>query len=523
MIFVDGIGDVTYKPATQMQLKNFSKSFTKDQSNSKEVQDSDKEGQDIKRSKLEDETEPKKKVEDEETRRKRLEDGKKIILTLDETLPKAETIKIYQAINYRGCRLKIYGWVHRLRRQGKNLMFITLRDGTGFLECVLNDVLCQTYNAILLSNEASVMLIGFITEIPKGKNAPGGHEMHVDYWELVAFGPPGGADHIQKAEPDIQADNRHIMIRSERNSKILKMRSVLVQAIREHYFAREYCEVTPPTILKTQGEDISTLFKVDFFGETAHLTQSSQLYLETCLSSLGDVFCFGQCFIAEKIMTCSHLAENTLLEVECPFIELEGLMVRLEDLICDVVDRILKSPYGLIIYELNPDIEIPEKPFMRMNYSDAIKYLNDNNISRKDGRYFEFGDDIPEMTKRLMADMINKPILLCRFPSAIKPFYMSKYKENEELTESIDLLLPDGGEIAGGSMRIWHLDELLKGYEMVGIDPELYFWYNDQRKYGSCPHGGYGLRLERLMCWLLNCKHISEACLYPRYFNNCKF
>uniref|UniRef100_A0A8C9U061 Asparagine--tRNA ligase, cytoplasmic n=1 Tax=Scleropages formosus TaxID=113540 RepID=A0A8C9U061_SCLFO len=450
----------------------------------------------------------KKEAEDAERREKNLEEAKKIIIENDPHLPKPQTVKIHRLEKYREQRVKVFGWVHRLRRQV-----------WGF--CLFN---CQCYNGLVLSTESTVALYGTVKPVPEGKQAPGGHELQCDFWELVGLAPAGGADNLlnEESEVDVQLNNRHMMIRGENVSKILRVRSAVTQCFRDHFFSRGYCEITPPTLVQTQVEGGSTLFSLNYFGEQAYLTQSSQLYLETCIPALGDTFCIAQSYRAEQSRTRRHLAEYTHIEAECPFMTFEDLLNRLEDLICDVVERVLKSPVAPLLHDINPSFKPPKRPFKRMNYSEAIEWLKAHDIKKDDGTYYEFGEDIPEAPERLMTDSINETILLCRFPANIKSFYMQRCPEDRRLTESVDVLMPSVGEIVGGSMRIWDSKELLEGYQREGIDPTPYYWYTDQRIYGTCPHGGYGLGLERFLTWLLNRHHIRDVCLYPRFIQRCR-
>lgn len=324
---------------------------------------------------------------------------------------------------------------------------------------------------------------------------------------------------------------------------ILRMRSLAVQCFREHFFQKEFVEVTPPTLVQTQVEGGSTLFKFDYFGEPAYLTQSSQLYLETAVPALGKVFCVLPSFRAEKSRTRRHLAEYTHFEAELGFITYEDLLNILEDMVVDVAERLMKKagPEVLVcvlgsndstifligsvcVQSLNPSFEVPKKPFLRMDYTDAIKYCRENNIYKceETKTHFEFGDDIPEGPERRMTDQIGRPIFLCRFPTSMKPFYMARCGEQGEFTESVDCLMPGVGEIIGGSMRAWDYQQLMDGYKHEGIDASPYYWYSDLRKYGSCPHGGWGLGIERYLCWILGQDHIRNVCLYPRHIGRCK-
>jgi asparaginyl-tRNA synthetase len=443
-------------------------------------------------------------------------------------LPAARSIKIKEALQARtsGERVSISGWVHRLRHQGKSMTFITLRDGSGFLQAILQGPLAKCRQAQDLTLESSVTLCGYIKPVPEGQNAPGGHELHGDNWSVIHAAPSGDEAYETKlgrdANPDTLYNLRHLVLRGETASSLMKLRAAFLRAFRDHYFEYGYTEVTPPCMVQTACEGGSTLFNFNYYGETAYLTQSSQLYLETCYSSLGDVYCIQSSFRAEASRTRRHLSEYTHIEAECSFITFAQLQDRLELLVCDVLDRVANGPFGDLFRQMSPDFVVPKRPFRRMNYTDALEWLREHKVVKEeDGKPFEFGDDIPEKPERFMTDSIGEPIFLCRFPASLKAFYMMKDCTDPRLTESLDLLMPGVGEIVGGSMRIWDSKELFAGYAREGIDPTNYYWYTDQRKYGSCPHGGYGLGLERFLAWCLKREHVREVCLYPRYMKRC--
>ncbi|VDK41445.1 unnamed protein product [Taenia asiatica] len=444
-------------------------------------------------------------------------------VTEDFSLPAAIRAKIRDLDKFVGKRVQVFGWVHRIRRQSKQLMFIILRDGTGLLQCLLTGDLSRTADGLTLSTESSVFVKGTVSKVPAGQKAPGDVEVQVDYWECIGKAPAGGVEAVvtDESEIDWQLDQRHLMLRSSKGYTIVKLVAVIAEAFREHYKDRGFTEVHPPTLVQTQVEGGSTLFKLDYFGEPAYLTQSSQLYLETCIPAVGDCYCMVRSYRAERSRTRRHLSEYVHIEAESPFIEFDDLLNQIEDLVVDVSERVMKKA-GDMILEINPKFKPPGKPFRRLEYRQALVELEKLCIFKDPPKPFVFGDDIPELPERKLTDTMNCPILMTKFPTALKPFYMQRVKDDPSVTESVDLLLPGVGEIVGGSMRMTDHNGLMEGYQREGIDPTPYYWYTQQREFGTCSHGGYGLGFERFCTWMLGQNHIRDVCLYPRYTGRCK-
>ncbi|KAK3938603.1 hypothetical protein QBC46DRAFT_389840 [Diplogelasinospora grovesii] len=422
-------------------------------------------------------------------------------------------------------RVRVQGRVQRVAKQG-GLMFVTLRRGLNLMQCLLAGELAKTYDALTLMRETSMEVFGELWEVPAGAHAPLNRELHADYFRIIAVAP-GGDDAFtnlvpEDGDPNTLLNLRHLTLRHDKPSAVMFVRGVLEGAFHTAYKEMDVKKVSPPALVQTQVEGGATLFKFDYYGETSYLTQSSQLYLETVLPSLGDVYCIEKSFRAEKSLTRRHLSEYTHIEAELDFITFDDLLTHLEAVICRVVDLTLEDPVaGELVKKYNPEFKKPSRPFLRMRYADAIEWLREKGIKNTEGNDHVFGDDIAEAAERKMTDEINRPIFLTHFPVEIKAFYMQKADDDKRVTESVDLLMPGVGEVVGGSMRIWDYEELLAAYKREGIDPAGYFWYLDQRKYGSSPHGGYGLGAERFLAWLMKLWTVREACLYPRFMGRC--
>ena len=435
-------------------------------------------------------------AEKEKARLQHLEEAKKIVLKEDPALPKAVKITIGDKNvelgegDSRGTRVKVSGRIHRLRQQ-KQATFLTLIDGYGHLQCVLSGNLTKTYDALTFAQGTSLTLFGEMRKVLAGQSAPDNRELHVDYYKVIGRSPSDAEAITNKvsAQQDqwesAMLDNRHLVLRGDVASSVMKVRSAVEWAFAKTYKELRFTKISPPAFVQTQVEGGSTLFELDYYGEKTYLTQSSQLYLETGIPSLGNVYCIEKSFRAEKSLTRRHLSEYTHVEAELDFIDFEDLLDHLEEMISRVITTILddKEIAGYI-KELNPEFKAPTRPFKRMRYTDAIDWLNaqDPPILNEEGNPHVFGDDIAEAAERRMTDIINLPIFLTHFPVEIKAFYMKKDPADLRVTESVDVLMPGVGEIVGGSMRMEGYDELMEAYKREGISPKEYYWYTEQRK-----------------------------------------
>lgn len=435
-------------------------------------------------------------AERETSRLANLQDAGKIILKEDPSLPPAVKIKLYDKNlelgegDKKGIRVKVSGRIHRIRVQ-KQATFLTLIDGYGHLQCILVGPLTKTYDALTFAQGTSLTLYGEMRKPPDGQSAPDNRELHVDFYQVIGRSP-SDAEAItnrvssqQDQWDSLMLDNRHLVLRGDSASSLMKIRSAIEWAFAKAFKELKFVKISPPAFVQTQVEGGSSLFELDYYGEKAYLTQSSQLYLETGLPSLGNVYCIEKSFRAEKSLTRRHLSEYTHIEAELDFIEFEDLLIHLEEIISRVIGILLGDvEIASYIQQLNPELKAPTRPFKRMRYSDAIDWLNaqDPPILNEEGKPHSQGDDIAEAAERKMTDSINQPIFLTHFPSQIKAFYMKKVEGSPNITESVDVLMPGVGEIIGGSMRMEGHEELLEAYEKEGINAKDYYWYTEQRK-----------------------------------------
>lgn len=406
----------------------------------------------------------------------------------------------------------IAGWLYNKRSSGK-IHFLLVRDGTNIIQCVVvksevSDELFSLYEK--MNFEASLLIKGKVTE---DKRSPLGYEIQVN--DLLIIQSPTEEYPISKKEHGIEflMDHRHLWLRSRKQFAILRIRHEIISAIRDFFNQRNFILIDTPIFTPAACEGTSTLFETDYFGSSAYLTQSGQLYAEAAALAFGRVYCFGPTFRAEKSKTRRHLTEFWMVEPEIAYFDLDDDMKLAEDFISYIVQRVLerrKTELEILERDTSKLIKIVP-PFPRISYTEAVKILHDHEIN------FEWGNDFGGTDETVISEQFDRPVIVHRYPAEVKAFYMKRDPNDERLALAMDVLAPEGyGEIIGGSQREDDYDTLLKRIEEHKLPREAFEWYLDLRKYGSVPHAGFGLGVERTVAWICGIPHIRETIPFPR-------
>jgi asparaginyl-tRNA synthetase len=425
----------------------------------------------------------------------------------------ADTIAYIEDIaRHEGQPVTLRGWLHKRRSSGK-IHFLTVRDGTGFIQAVMSKagVGEEAFKrADHLGQETSLIVSGTVRADTR---APGGFEIDVSSIEVV--GPSVDYPITPKEHgPDFLLDRRHLWIRSERQQAVLRVRHEVVNAVRDYFNERGFILADTPIFTPAACEGTTTLFPVQYFEDTtAFLTQSGQLYNEANAMALGRVYCFGPTFRAEKSKTRRHLTEFWMVEPEMAYATLDDVIELAEGLVVSVVGRVLeRRQRELEALERDTSrLEAVKAPFPRVTYDEAVRLLKEK------GQAIEWGGDFGGTDETVLSGQFDRPLVVHRYPAAIKAFYMKPDPERPELSLSVDVLAPEGyGEIIGGGQRIDDYDLLLARIKEHNLPQESFEWFLDLRRYGSVPHGGFGMGIERLVTWLCGLEHVRETIPYPR-------
>lgn len=424
-------------------------------------------------------------------------------------------ITIANVAKFEGIEVTIGAWLANKRSSGK-IAFLQLRDGTGFMQAVVakNEVDEDTFSlAKNLNQESSIYVTGTIVE---DKRSPLGFEMHVTKMELIqeAIDYP-----ITPKEHGIEflMDHRHLWLRSKKQHAIMKIRNEIIQSTYEFFHNNGFIKVDPPILTGSSAEGTTELFHTKYFDEEAYLSQSGQLYMEAAAMALGKVFSFGPTFRAEKSKTRRHLIEFWMIEPEMAFVDHEESLKIQEQYVSYIVQSVLDN-CQLELKTLDRDIEKLEKvkaPFPRIMYDEAIELLKEKGFTD-----IEWGEDFGAPHETAIAESYDKPVFILNYPAAIKAFYMKPDPDRPEVVQCADLIAPEGyGEIIGGSQRIDDLALMEQRYEEHNLTGPAYAWYLDLRKYGTVPHSGFGLGLERTVAWIAGVEHVRETIPFPRLLN----
>lgn len=413
--------------------------------------------------------------------------------------------------SYRDQEVEIRGWLYNKRSSGK-IRFLLIRDGTGILQGTIFGVekdnpLLKKYDT--LTQESSLIIRGRVRE---DKRAPGGFELNIEDIKILQIATQYPITPKAHSTPFLM-EHRHLWLRSQKQYAVLKIRAELIKAIRDFFDERGFRLMDTPILTPSACEGTTTLFETEYFDQKAYLSQSGQLYNEATAMAFGKVYCFGPTFRAEKSKTRKHLIEFWMVEPEVAFALLDDIVELAEDLIIDIIKRVLenrKQELKILERDTKP-LEKVKKPFPRITYDEAVHVLKEK------GSKIEWGNDFGAPEETLISELYDCPVCITHFPAKIKAFYMQPDEKRPDLVLGIDVLASEGyGELIGGGQRIYDLNLLEQKIKEHNLPREAYEWYLDLRKYGSVPHSGFGLGIERTLSWICKIKHIRETIPFPR-------
>lgn len=423
----------------------------------------------------------------------------------------SQTVSISTIAGFENQEVSLSGWLYNSRGSGK-IAFLQLRDGTGIIQCVMakaehDEALFQ--RARKLGQESSITVTGLVKKDERSKL---GFELQVTGLEIHQDAE--GYPITPKSHgPAFLFENRHLWLRSKKPHAVLRIRHLCVQAIRNYFDSRGYLLMDSPIFTPAACEGTSTLFETEYFGRSAYLTQSGQLYQEAGAMAFGKTYCFGPTFRAEKSDTRRHLTEFWMVEPEVAYADLDDVMDLAEDFLVEVVGYVLehgREHLEVLGRDLSA-LERVQKPFPRISYDEACAQIRELGVPMEDE------DDFGSPQETALAEQYDRPVMVHRFPTAIKAFYFKEDPDNSKRALGVDVLAPEGyGEIIGGGQREDDLDVLHHKIDAHELPREAFDWFLDLRKYGTCPHGGFGLGLERLVAWISGSKHVRETVPFPR-------
>ncbi len=440
-----------------------------------------------------------------------------------ETKTEAPVSTIADIGKHEGQPVTIRGWLYNLRESGK-LLFPIFRDGTGLIQGVIpkNAVAPEIFDTMkTLTQESSVIVRGVVRA---DKRAKGGFELDVQDVEIISRVPESDPYPISLKDHGVEflMENRHLWVRSPRQVAILRLRAEIIKAARDFFDERGFTLTDPPILTPAACEGTTTLFEVDYFDDLAYLTQSGQLYIEATAMALGKVYSFGPTFRAEKSKTRRHLTEFWMVEPEVAYAELNDIMDLAEQFISFIVKRCLdhrRAELETIGRDISK-LENVKPPFPRITYDDAVRILQEGHAKGALENRFEWGGDFGSPDETYISSQFDRPVMVHRYPAAIKAFYMEPDPKRPELALCLDVLAPEGyGEIIGGSQRMGSYDALLQRIREHQLPEDAFKWYLDLRKYGGVPHAGFGMGIERAVAWICALEHVRETIPFARMLN----